>query len=106
MDWTSIVTTVLSVIIGGLITAYFSRRYYVKASGDLTKEAEELKQETDKLRRLTIMLMRLLDQAGLIPIKWDEQGNPLMTASGTADLRWQVEAKEENIPADTGDEHG
>ena len=76
MDWTSIVTTVLSVIVGSLITAYFSWRYYLKASADLTKEA-------DNLRSLTIMLMRLLDQAGVIPIKWDKNGNPLMTVTAT-----------------------
>ncbi len=77
MDWTSIITTVLSVIFGGLITAYFSRRYYLKASEDLTNEVE-------KSRNLTIMLMRLLDQADAIPVKWDKDGNPLMSVVATS----------------------
>lgn len=77
MDWTSITTTVLSVVVGGLITAYFSRRYYLKASQDLTNEVE-------KSRNLTIMLMRLLDQADAIPIKWDDDGNPLMSVGSTS----------------------
>ena len=78
-------------MIGGLINAYFSWR----GSKELRREANELKQETDHLRRLTIMLMRLLDQADLIPIKWDEQGYPLMTVGTSLDVRWRVEAKEE-----------
>jgi hypothetical protein len=78
MDWTSIVITVVSTLVsiavGGSITFLVTRRYYVRAS-------EDLRQETDNLRRLTIMLLHLMDQADLIPIKWDEQGNPLMTVT-------------------------
>ena len=72
MDWSTVISTVVGVIAGGLINAYFSRR-----------GTRELREEADRLRRLTIMLMRLLDQAGVIPVKWDENGNPLMTVTAT-----------------------
>ncbi len=97
MDWSNVLITVLSVLVGGLITAYFSRRYYVKAS-------EDLKQETDHLKRYNIMLLRLLDQAGLIPVKWDEQGNPLMEVTKSVTTYWRVEAKED-AGTDEEDDH-
>ncbi|MDP9456057.1 MAG: hypothetical protein M3Q60_09755 [Actinomycetota bacterium] len=97
VDWSNVLITVLSVLVGGLITAYFSRRYYVKAS-------EDLKQETDHLKRYNIMLLRLLDQAGLIPVKWDEQGNPLMEVTKSVTTYWRVEAKED-AGTDEEDDH-
>lgn len=77
MDWSTVISTIIGVIAGGLVTAFFSWQ----GSRELRREATELKQETDDLRRLNIMLMRLLDQAGVIPVKWDKQGNPLMTVT-------------------------
>jgi hypothetical protein len=79
------------VISGGLINAFFSRR----GSKELRREANELKQETDNLRSLTIMLMRLLDQAKVIPVKWNENGNPLMTVESELKLRWRTESNKE-----------
>ncbi len=70
----TVVSTLVSIAVGGLITFLVTRRYYVRAS-------EDLRQETDNLRRLTIMLLHLTDQADLIPVKWDEQGKPLMTVT-------------------------
>ena len=92
MDWSTVVSTIVGVIAGGLINAYFSRQ----ETKELRREANELKQETDNLRRLTIMLMRLLDQADVIPVKWDENDNPLMTVVSEADLRWRVESNDED----------
>ena len=46
------------------------------------------------------MPMRLLDQGGVIPVKWDEQGNPLMTVGSEIQLRWHVEAREDKTETD------
>ncbi len=102
MDWSTVISTVVGVIAGGLISAFFSWR----GAKELRREANELKQETDTLRRLTIMLMRLLDQADLIPVKWDEQGNPLMPVSKTLELRWQVKANEDDAETDEESRRG
>jgi hypothetical protein len=91
MDWSTLISTVVGVIAGGLINAFFSRR----GSKELRREANELKQETDNLRSLTIMLMRLLDQAKVIPVKWNENGNPLMTVESELKLRWRTESNKE-----------
>jgi len=55
MDWTSIITTVLSVIFGGLISAYFS-----------WQGTKELRREAGNLQLLTKKLMLMMDDAGLI----------------------------------------
>lgn len=47
----SIITTVLSVIVGGAITAYFSRRYYEKASKELEAEASKLRAQSNLMLR-------------------------------------------------------
>ena len=99
MDWSTLISTVVGVIAGGLINAFFSRR----GSKELRREANELKQETDNLRSLTIMLMRLLDQAKVIPVKWNENGNPLMTVESELKLRWRTESnKEETMTNEEG----
>jgi hypothetical protein len=90
VDWSTVISTVVGVIAGGLINVYFSWR----GSKELRREASELRQETNNLRRLTIMLMRLLDQANLIPVKWDEKSNPLMIVGTQTELQWRVEADE------------
>jgi hypothetical protein len=95
MDWSTVLSTLVGVIAGGFINAYFSRQ----GSKELRREANELKKETDNLRRLTIMLMRLMDKADLIPIKWDENGNPLMTVGSEVTLRWRVETNDEDTGA-------
>lgn len=82
MDWSNILVTILSVLIGGLITAYFSRRYYVKAS-------EDLKQETDSLKQLTRMLMLMMHDAGLIEVEWAKDGNPIRVVRLGGEIRGQ-----------------
>ena len=46
------------------------------------------------------MLMRLLDQANVIPVKWDKNGNPLMTVESELTLRWPTESNDEDTPTD------
>lgn len=70
--WTSLVITILSTLasvgIGGLITFLVARRYYQKASNDLIQEASEL-------RRYLRLLADLLDEHGY-EVGRDEEGNP------------------------------
>ncbi len=65
-------TTALAVIIGGLITLVVSWVFYLRAF-------EEVKEEAENLRKLNVLTIRILDEAGLLPphtkaIK-DETGN-------------------------------
>jgi len=99
MDWTSIITTVLSVIFGGLISAYFS-----------WQGTKELRREAGNLQLLTKKLMLMMDDAGLIEAEWDEVGNPIRvvklsgvsqgSSSATAELT--VGHKEQSDKPPTG----
>jgi hypothetical protein len=55
------------VLIGGIITWYFSRRYYMKASEDLEKEASEL-------LSLSNITLRALEDAGICQLTRDKEG--------------------------------
>ncbi len=74
MDWQSVIGTAAGVVLGGAITWWFSSR-----------TSRELRQEAERLRRLTITLTQILDGQGLIEVKeWDpETGEP---------KRWPVES--------------
>jgi phosphatidylglycerophosphate synthase len=57
----------VSVLIGAAVTAFFSWFYYQRAS-------EELRTEAERLRRHTTLIMRGLEEAGLVEYNQDEQG--------------------------------
>lgn len=61
--------TFVSIVIGSLISWFFSRRYYVKAGQELQAEAAEL-------RHLNNLLLRGLENAGMMKVARDEHGNP------------------------------
>ena len=67
---TTIILTLISVAVGGFITFLVTRWYYARASGDLEREANELKD-------YTVMLVNYLDDAGVIEVERDAQGNPI-----------------------------
>ena len=67
---TTITLTLISIAVGGLITFLVTRWYYARASGDLEREAGELKD-------YTVMLINYLDDAGVIEVERDAQGNPI-----------------------------
>lgn len=54
-----------AVLVGGLITWYVSRRYYMKASEDLRKETSELL----SLSKITLVALK---NAGICELKWDK----------------------------------
>ena len=65
-----IVTTVIAVIIGGLVTFLVARWYYKKA-------AKELRAEAETLRQLNILLLRAMEEAGFAKFTRDKDGNPV-----------------------------
>jgi hypothetical protein len=67
--------------VGAIVNWYFSRKYYIQAGKELTAEAAEL-------RKLTILILRGLEAAGLVEYNKDGSGNPTgivfkMTGGGT-----------------------
>jgi hypothetical protein len=65
----TITTTIFSVFIGALVTWFVARIYYKRASEELTKEASDL-------RKLNVLILRALENAGLVELNRDENGNP------------------------------
>lgn len=59
---------IAGVIIGAVITWAVAKRYYMKASKDLKKEAEDL-------RKLNILMIRAMEEAGLAKFNRDSNGN-------------------------------
>jgi hypothetical protein len=121
MDRDSIVLTVVSLLIGGVIgalTSYFiSWWYYRKASEDMRRELGALRQETTELRsissdiqRYLLSLIDHLDNAGVVEVARNPQtGEPLAvrlrrtthptaTAKGVASHDWKVIPRKD-IPA-------
>ena len=66
----TIILTLISIVVGGSITFLVTRWYYARVSGDLEREANELKD-------YTVMLVNYLDDAGVIEVERDAQGNPI-----------------------------
>jgi hypothetical protein len=61
--------TLISIVIGAVITWFFSWLYYAKSGKQLVQEAA-------KLRQLNELLLRGMENAGLMKIARDESGQP------------------------------
>ena len=89
---TTIFLILISIVVGGFITFLVTRSYYERASGDLEREAGELKD-------YTVMLINYLDDAGVIEVERDAQGNPIRVRvikrkiADSVDVGDNVEAK-------------
>jgi type II secretory pathway component PulJ len=70
MDSLTIVTALLSMLVGGAITWLVSRSYYLRASEDLTKEA-------NNLRHLTELMLRGMEAAGWVKYNRNAEGKPV-----------------------------
>jgi hypothetical protein len=75
MDWSTVISTFVGVIAGGLINAYFSWR-----------GTKELRRETNNLKHLTKQLMLMMDDAGMIEVEWDMDRNPIRIVRSTATI--------------------
>jgi hypothetical protein len=62
------------VVAGGLISGMVARFYYRRAGEELKREAGALRRETARLRRHTTLILRGLEEAGLVEYNRDEQG--------------------------------
>jgi hypothetical protein len=67
---TTIIVSLISIAVGGFITFLVIRWYYARASGELEREAGELKD-------YTVMLVNYLDDAGVIEVERDAHSNPI-----------------------------
>jgi hypothetical protein len=72
--------TVLSVILGGVITALLSIIFYLLASRDLKNKAEELKKQSEELKNqshemseLVAVLTRVMEGRGWLEVRYNEQ---------------------------------
>ncbi len=74
---TSVLLSIVGVLVGGIITWLVARAYYEKASGDLDRAAEDLRQETKRVRGRLLDLFAALDEAGLIEVEWKESGDDI-----------------------------
>jgi hypothetical protein len=67
---TTIIFTLIAIAVGGVVTFLVTRWYYERASGDLEREAGDLKD-------YTVMLINYLDDARVIDVERDAHGNPV-----------------------------
>ena len=75
MDWSTVISTIVGVILGGLVNACFS-----------WQGSKELRREAGNLKQLTKKLMLMMDDAGLIEVEWDEDGNPIRVVKLSASM--------------------
>jgi Tfp pilus assembly protein PilW len=68
MDSLTIITALLSILVGGVITWLVSRSYYLRASEDLTKES-------NNLRQITELMLRGMEAAGWVKYNRDPEDN-------------------------------
>jgi len=67
---TTIILTVISIAVGGVTTFLLTRWYYERASGELKREASEL-------RDYTVTLINYFDDARMIDVERDAHGKPV-----------------------------
>jgi hypothetical protein len=70
LDDFNVLISVMAVLVGAVITWYFSRRYYNKAGADLVKEAAEL-------RHLSAIMLNAMEDAGLVKLNRNKTGGIL-----------------------------
>jgi hypothetical protein len=67
---TTIIVALISIAVGGGVTFLVARWYYERASGDLKREAGELKD-------YTVMMINYLEDASVIAVERDAHGDPV-----------------------------
>jgi hypothetical protein len=89
VDW----TTLLSILIGALVTWVVAKWYYERAGRDLKEEAASLRQETEKVRHNSRATITWLKEAGLINPRVDpDTGEYLDIVGSQVEVRHDVEA--------------
>ena len=78
--------TLAAVFIGGIITLLVSKYYYKSASKDL-------KGEVSKLKKLSNMILRVMEDEGWVKLNIDKQGNIqgfVRKLSGSANIKFEA----------------
>jgi YD repeat-containing protein len=70
-------STVVGVVLGGIISAAISYYFARKASKELRKEAGGLLRETEDVRHYVNALISYLEAAGTIEVVRDQAGRPI-----------------------------
>jgi hypothetical protein len=104
----TVVSTLVGLFVGGLITFFVARYYYLRASEDLLEESRRLLAESKRLKDIVNLLAGGLINAGLFEGKFDPETGDLsrITISSSITLRWRTEAGEQTSEAkpEAGDE--
>ena len=79
---------ILGVILGGLITWFWSKHYYKKASKDLKEAAKDLRKETEEVKRLTNYMLLGMEKQGWVTLDRDGQLVTLGTLIHTVHCTW------------------
>jgi hypothetical protein len=87
----TIISVLISIAVGALITFLVARWYFDRASGDLEREAGELKD-------YTVILLNYLDDAGVIEVERDAQGSPVRVRVIKRELTDSVEVSDSVEP--------
>jgi hypothetical protein len=66
----TVIFALISIAVGGVVTFLATRWYYERATGDLEREAGELKD-------YTVMLINYLNDASVIAVERDAHGDPV-----------------------------
>ena len=66
----TVLSTLIAIAVGAFVTWLVARVYYEKASKDLSKGAETL-------RQLNVLMLRAMEDAGLAKFTRDAAGNPI-----------------------------
>jgi gas vesicle protein len=100
MDWSTVISTLVGVIAGGLVNAYFSWQ----GSKELRREAKALRERTleledaiERSKHHIISLGESLEEAGttkLKKVKKGENGEWLRTVGKSMQILYNVEANE------------
>jgi hypothetical protein len=97
MDWSTVISTLVGVIAGGLVNAYFSWQ----GSKELSWEAKALWESTlgleaaiQRTKHHIISLGESLEKAGTTKLKKGEDGEWLRTAGKSIQILYNVEANE------------
>jgi len=82
---------IVGIIIGAVITWFISYHYYKRASDELLKEANEL-------RKLNVLILRALENAGLAKLNRDENGNCIgLQITFSSKMRGESETSSPNL---------
>jgi len=76
MNLYNIISVLIGVLSGGVITWLVSRFYYTKAGDELKQEAAKLMQEAIELDRLTNLVLHGLENADIVELVKDASGKP------------------------------